>query len=127
MSVHRLVALNFIDNPNNYPVVNHIDGNKQNNNVTNLEWCTYSYNNKEAYRLGLAKISMTERKFKQIKELSKRTSKKVIQYDKDYNYINSFPSISEASRKTNFSISHISRCCNNKRITNGYIWEFEKV
>lgn len=42
--IHRLVALTFIDNPNNYPCVNHKDENKENNTVTNLEWCTRSYN-----------------------------------------------------------------------------------
>ena len=43
--IHRLVAETFIDNPNNYNVVNHIDENKQNNNVKNLEWCSIKYNN----------------------------------------------------------------------------------
>ena len=51
--IHRLVAQAFIPNPNNYPVINHIDGNKLNNNVKNLEWCTYSYNEKHAYDNGL--------------------------------------------------------------------------
>lgn len=53
--IHRLVAETFIPNPNNYPVINHIDGNTSNNAVSNLEWCTQSHNIKEAYRVGRAK------------------------------------------------------------------------
>lgn len=55
--LHRLMAETFIPNPNNHPVINHIDGNKLNNRVDNLEWCTWSHNNKEAYRLGLRNVS----------------------------------------------------------------------
>ena len=54
---HRLLAIKYIPNPNNYPVVNHIDGNKLNNSLDNLEWCTQSHNIKEASRLGLMDYS----------------------------------------------------------------------
>ena len=48
-SIHRLVALSFITNPDNKRCVNHIDGDKLNNNDWNLEWNTYSENNQHAY------------------------------------------------------------------------------
>ena len=50
-SIHRLVASVFLDNKFNKPCVNHIDGNKSNNNLLNLEWCTYSENEKHSYNV----------------------------------------------------------------------------
>ncbi len=55
-TVHRLVAEAFIPNPNKYPQVNHIDGNRANNCASNLEWCTQLYNNRHATRLNLGNI-----------------------------------------------------------------------
>lgn len=49
--IHRLVATYFIENPINYKCVNHKDGNKTNNKIDNLEWCSYSYNRKHSSRV----------------------------------------------------------------------------
>lgn len=51
--VHKLVAETFLENPDNYIEVNHIDGNKLNNHYINIEWCSRSHNVRETYRLGL--------------------------------------------------------------------------
>ncbi len=55
--IHRLVAIYWIDNPNNKREVNHKDGNKLNNNINNLEWITPSENQKRRHKIGITKTS----------------------------------------------------------------------
>lgn len=76
--VHRLTAEAYVPNPQNHPVVNHDDGNKENCHYTNLIWSTYSENNQHAYDTGLKprgegqyKAILTEENVREIKRLGK--------------------------------------------------------
>lgn len=106
--VHKLVAKTFLDNPNNFPCINHKDENKENNNVENLEWCSFAYNlnyNNLRFRNGI------------------KHSKSVIQFDTHKNKIQEFCSIKDAKKKT--GINNIIACCKGKQKTaGGYIWEY---
>ena len=74
--VHRLVAATFLENPMNYTEVNHKDGDKKNNNVANLEWCSRGHNVQHAYKTGLRVIS------EQHREASRRNVYKSIPFRK---------------------------------------------
>lgn len=118
--VHRLVANSFINNKNRYKEVNHIDGNKHNNNVSNLEWCNRSQNEIHAYKNGLAKGSNKNKLAKDNKR-----AKKVIQYNLDGIEIKKYDGIREASRLTNTNCGHIVSCCKKRlKSIGGYIWRY---
>ena len=88
MRVHRLVAKAFIPNPKNMDTVNHIDGNKKNNKVSNLEWVDRTEQMIHAYKLGLKN---------KLYGKANGMSKAIIQYDLNYNILNEFETIQEAN------------------------------
>lgn len=112
--VHRLVAEAFIPNPEKHPVVNHIDGDKRNNSVGNLEWCTRSHNDKHAFQTGLRRVT------------DGGTSKKVAKVDPKTNIILAvYPSMSAAARTNGITVQMISYCANGmSQLGKGYKWVF---
>ena len=108
--VHRLVALAFIPNPNNYPQVNHINECKTDNRVENLEWCTNEYNSN--YGTRKYRISVTE-------------GTPICQYTITNEFVREFHSIREAQR--NVGQCRILDVLHGKRKTaGGYIWKYKK-
>lgn len=110
-TIHRLVAKAFLDNPNNYPIVNHKDENPSNNRADNLEWCTVAYNN-----------TYNNAHIKRAQFLSKR----VYRYNKYGNIFEEYASVQDASKILKVSSGDIVDCCNGNLITYlNSVWSYE--
>ena len=110
--VHRLVAIVFKKNPHNYPVINHKDGDKKNNNVRNLEWCTQKQNIHHAIRTKLYDPHQINKD--KVGALN-WNSKQVSQYTRDGEYVATYGSTTEACRMTGVDFSSIQKVCVGKR------------
>jgi hypothetical protein len=118
-SVHRLLMIAFVDNPENKEAVNHIDGNRKNNDISNLEWCTKSENAIHAYRVLKVKHSQTG----VIGKLHHR-AKKVIATNPKTNEKLIFDALMDAQR-AGYKATEISACCNGKQKTHyGMKWQY---
>jgi hypothetical protein len=115
--VHRMVAEAFIPNPENKPQVNHINGNKADNNVSNLEWVTASENQIHARVSGLNSCVRN----------NPIHSKPVEMHSVKGELLKVFPSAAEAERQTQISHCHIVSCCAGKygfKTAGGYVWKY---
>ena len=116
--LHRVVASAFLENPGNKEQVNHKDGNKKNNSVKNLEWCTQEENQRHAFAIGL------NRGRKGVENANHRA---VIQYDKKMNKIADWEYMSKIQEKLGINVSNVCNCCKGKiKSVGGFIFRYKE-
>lgn len=125
-TVHRLVAIHYIENKNHFPFINHKDENKLNNCVSNLEWCSPSYNTKYSFNLHPEwPGNLSKSKKGKIRGAYKKTRKPILQYSDGGKLIRAWDSCAQINRELHFHGWTVSECCRgNRRTAYGYKWRY---
>lgn len=139
--VHRLIAQEFIPNPNNKPCIDHLNAIRTDNSIENLKWCTVRENNNNPIFKNRVRLSHIGKKLSE-RSIAKRTAKqrgqkkncpinnaksKAVRQISINNgvIIKEYPSLMEIYRQCGYSPSNIGNCCNGKRLTAyGYVWKY---
>lgn len=112
--VHRLLAEAFLPNPNNYPHINHIDGNKLNNSLDNLEWCTSKHNTNHSIIMGFHNPKL------------QKSNKAVIQLDMNDNFVNEYISLHQVTELTGICWQNVYKVCNGlRKSAGGFRWKYK--
>lgn len=115
--VHRLVAEAFIDNPENKKYVNHIDCDKSNNNVENLEWVTAKENSEHARKNVIFNYNNKT-------GIDNKATKQIVQKDLDDNYLYFWDCVKSISNYYDIAETAISRACVKNSVSIGFMWEY---
>lgn len=126
--VHRLIATCFIPNPNNKPCINHKNGIRNDNRLSNLEWCTYAENNLHAYT-HLGRKAPTGGAIFGRTGAANGSSKPVLQIDQNGVIIKEWESANRCFVELGFRTGAISECCRGagrRKTYKGFTWRFKK-